>query len=196
MNFEKITGNELNDVYRLMQVSFPPEEFRTFAGASALLDRLNYQILAVRRDGQLVGFIAEWRLKTIRFVEHFAVDPAARGQGIGSRMMKAYLRRSDLPVVVEVEAGGTEMALRRISFYERLGFAMSEAAYFQPLLRSDGSDILLRLMFYPAGLSGDAMHEAEQQIFDTVYTGAVPRRPDNGSIGIAGCHATKAPRLT
>ena len=97
------------------------------------------------------------------------MNSAARGSGIGSGLMRAYLAQSALPVVLEVEATGSEIAQRRIGFYQRLGFALSRVGYIQPCLQGDVSDIPLLLMHAPQDVSGGLLTQALERIFQTVY---------------------------
>ena len=166
--FRTLTKDEFPFVHSLMKLSFPPAEFRIYEEALALLDYPNYNILAAEEDGVLQAFIAEWVLKDIHFVEHFAVNPEARGQGLGTRIMRDYLAQTH-PVVIEVEAEDTLIAKRRIAFYERLGFVQSGIEYLQPLLQTADSTVLLRLMHYPPALSAKALYNIKREIFDTVY---------------------------
>ncbi len=166
--FRRLTKAEFPFVHSLMKLSFPPAEFRTYAEALALLDNPNYNVLAAEEDGVIQAFIAEWALKEIHFVEHFAVNPQARGQGLGTRIMRDYLAQTD-SVIIEVEAEDTLIAKRRIAFYERLGFVQSDIEYLQPLLQKADSTVLLRLMQYPSALSAQALYEIKREIFDTIY---------------------------
>lgn len=167
--FKIINKNEFLEVYKLMQDSFPPAEFRTYEDALSLFDCANYKVLVVKEDGVMQAFIAEWLMEDFCFVEHFAINTVARGQGLGTEIMREYLNQRKKAVVIEVEADDTSIAKRRIGFYEKLGFALSDVEYVQPLLQKTSTDVLLRLMHYPANLSHEALCEAKRLIFWTVY---------------------------
>jgi ribosomal protein S18 acetylase RimI-like enzyme len=167
--FRNINKNEFSDVYRLMQISFPPAEFRTYDEELALFNRSNYKVLVIEVDGVIQAFIAEWILKDIHFIEQFAVSPDVRGQGLGTEIMREYLNQIKTSVVIEVEAHDTLIAKRRIAFYERLGFVLSDIGYTQPLLHKNSTNVMLRLMHYPAGISDKTLYEAKREIFQTVY---------------------------
>ena len=92
-----------------------------------------------RRDFSLDGYT---------YVEHFAIDPAARNGGIGAEAMKQFLVFCGTPVVLEVEMPTDEMSKRRIGFYERLGFKLDNQVYHQPPYREGGEWLEMRLMTY------------------------------------------------
>lgn len=156
-------------LYALMQLSFPPAETRTYEGEYALLSRPDYRVLVVFSDEIIQAFIAEWRLDGFCYVEHFAVNPAIRGKGLGTEVFGTYLAESTLPVVIEVDDADTQEAKRRIAFYERLRMHTSEIRYQQPKLRITVDAVSLRLMVYPAGVTEDALLRMKEHIFASVY---------------------------
>ena len=169
LSLRPMQAHEFPAVHRLMQQAFPLQEHRCFSEAEALLVKSEYEILVYAEQSEVVGFLAHWNFADFYFVEHFAVNSAARGSGIGSGLMRAYLAQSALPVVLEVEATGSEIAQRRIGFYQRLGFALSRVGYIQPCLQGDVSDIPLLLMHAPQDVSGGLLTQALERIFQTVY---------------------------
>ena len=169
INFRILNKEEFPPVYKLMQLSFPAAEFRSYEEELALFDLSNYQVLVVEKSGKIYAFIAEWKFKEFHYVEHFAVDPKERGNGIGTRIMVEYLQQVRLPVVIEVEASSTINAKRRIEFYERLGFVLSDIEYMQPALQKTSQEVLLRLMHYPTVIENKTLNEIKQEIFKAVY---------------------------
>jgi ribosomal protein S18 acetylase RimI-like enzyme len=168
-NIRIINKDEFLDVYKLMQLSFPPAEFRTYEEELALFSHSDYQVIVIEKNSVIYAFIAEWIFGDVHFIEHFAILPEHRGKGLGTKIIREYLKHIKSAVVIEVEANDTKNAKRRIAFYERLGFIQSNIEYMQPLLRKKSPDVLLRLMHYPADITDDALHEIKQKIFQTVY---------------------------
>ncbi|CAH8770784.1 GNAT family N-acetyltransferase [Paenibacillus dendritiformis] len=71
---------------------------------------------------EIIAILTAWEFPLFRFVEHIAADPAIRGTGVGRKLMTSYIEESVQPILLEVELSITELAQRRVSFYERLGF--------------------------------------------------------------------------
>lgn len=164
-----LKNEEFPFLYQLMQQSFPPSEFRTYEGELSLFQYSNYQVLVAESDGIIQAFIAEWLFDTFQYVEHFAVNPKLRGKGFGSLVLRSYLSKTTLPVVIEVEAADTIEAKRRIAFYERLSFKLSDVEYTQPRLQYSLVDVLLRLMVFPSNVTKEELLFMKDCIFDGVY---------------------------
>ena len=65
----------------------------------------------------------------------------------GSQMLDALLARYDKPACLEAELPETELAARRIGFYERHGFTVNaDYSYFQPALAPGGSPLPMHLL--------------------------------------------------
>lgn len=172
-------GKELRDleikdfrkIYDLMTISFPKEEIRTFENGVKQLSEPNYRILiSPTNNDEIAGFIAQWDLGSVIFIEHFAVEKEFWGSGIGSEMLKAYLDNVNKLVVLEVEDNETAIGKRRIGFYQRMGFFLSEFGYLQPILRGDGKkEIPLKLMSFPEELSKQGFLEFKTDVFTKIY---------------------------
>lgn len=168
--FKILNKDDFCSVYKLMELSFPVEEFRTYEEAFPLLSLSEYQILTIEEDRVIKAFIAQWSFQDFYYIEHFAVNPSARGEGLGTQIIRDYLDQAKLPVVIEVETANTINAKRRITFYERLGFILSEIEYMQPPLQPASHGVLLRLMHYPADISKELLLKMKQDIFQTIYS--------------------------
>lgn len=160
---------DFDAAYALLEASFPPVERRTEEGQRALLSRPEYRLLACRADGETLALLAEWRLNHFVFVEHFAVVPGRRGGGLGGRLLEQYLAGVNAPVILEVEPPQTEIAKRRIGFYQRHGFVLNAYAYLQPPLRAGAESIPLLLMSYPHALDLAEFVTARQALRAAVY---------------------------
>ncbi|WP_100486256.1 GNAT family N-acetyltransferase [Sporolactobacillus pectinivorans] len=160
-----------DDVYELMKQSFPANEIRSYNQAKKLLEKPNYRVLVIsEHDLNIGGFIAEWKFDKFRFIEHLATDPRIRGLGLGSKMMKSYLAHTDQPIVLEVETPVTELAVRRVHFYQRLGFAVSNFGYFQPDMQGTSTQpVSLKIMAYPDKITETDFKMFRKEIFQNVY---------------------------
>lgn len=171
MHLEKILKEEsFTEIYQIMEQSFPKCEIRTYEKAIKLLNNPRYYIYAARKeDRSICGFISSWHFEKFIFVEHFAVLNDMRGGGIGSRMMREYLGQNKLPVYLEVEAADTAITKRRISFYQRLGFILTDFGYIQPNLQKSDQKVFLNIMGYPYGPTKSEFDKFKEVLFSQVY---------------------------
>lgn len=127
--------------------SFPAGERRDFALLRDLLkDDPRFVVYALLREEVYVGFITGWLFDGFTYVEHFAIDASARNGGIGAGAMKQFLAFCGTPVVLEVEMPADEISIRRVGFYERLGFVLDNHVYHQPPYRAGDDWLEMRLM--------------------------------------------------
>lgn len=121
--------------------SFPADERRDYADAAALLAFMEekkdrFHIRTIVADDSLAGFITYWDFGTFGYVEHLAVSPALRCEGLGSLLLADLL--DDMPrLILEVERPDDDpddkTRSRRIRFYRRHEFRLHpEVEYFQP----------------------------------------------------------------
>ncbi len=160
---------EFPQVYDMMVRSFPPDEFRTFADQKALLQKEGYRVRVLRRDGVILGFAATYDLADILFLEHFAVDPSCRGQGLGSAMLRWLMAQSEKPLCLEVELPETEVARRRIGFYARCGLVLHSFPYIQPALRADTAPVPLLLMTGGQPMTEEMFRTTQASLLRDVY---------------------------
>ena len=100
---EKLDRSDFEEVYRIMEQSFPADERRKKEGQQKLLDEEKYELLGVRNEGGLLAFLAVWEFAEFVFIEHFAVSEKARNSGIGGKMLEELARQKAGKVVLEVE---------------------------------------------------------------------------------------------
>ena len=113
---EKLDRSDFEEVYRIMEQSFPADERRKKEGQKKLLDEEKYELLGVRNEGGLLAFLAVWEFAEFVFIEHFAVSEKARNSGIGGKMLEELARQKAGKVasgkkVCSEEAGFHDMAI-------------------------------------------------------------------------------------
>lgn len=167
---EICTLRDFPEAFALLEEAFPDTEIRTMEGQRALLSRSHYRLLLERaKGGSLSAVLAVWEFSSFRYVEHIAVSPAARGQGLGARLLTAYLSESPSPVFLEVEPPETETARRRIGFYRRLGFHLNKFPYVQPPLREGKHPLPLCVMSWPEPVDESAFQPVRAEIYRAVF---------------------------
>ena len=167
MPIERMRPEDFDAVFRLLSQSFPAGERRDAAGQRALLSDSAYHIDILRApSGGVQALMALWDFDDFVFFEHFAVDPACRNGGIGWQMLARY----DKPACLEAELPETELAARRIGFYERHGFTVNAAyPYRQPALTPGGSPIPMYLLTTGGARTPSELRAMETLVHTRVY---------------------------
>lgn len=166
-------SDDFDQIYALMTRSFPSEELRSADAARELLVQPNYHLLKVQNtDQKLTGFFAYWTFSDFYFLEHFAVDPSTRGQGLGTMMLYELLQRLAGDWLLEVEAPKKLLARRRIQFYERCGFIAHSFGYNQPLMQRTAKmrAVPLKIMTNGTNWTLPRLITAKKQIMADVYS--------------------------
>ena len=155
MNCNKIASVDdvaLPAVCRIYEQSFPIDERRDIPELLELLSsQQDFSLYAICDAHGVVGMLSSWMLDGWMYIEHFAIDEAARGKGIGREVLRMFLSNSVLPVVLEVEPPTDLATRRRITFYRSEGFELHDTyRYIQPSYGEGRSTVELRLMTYCA----------------------------------------------
>ena len=135
----------LKDLFALYEGSFPPEERREPEKLLKFLDEPQMYFSALLLEEQCVGLLIYWRLEGFLYIEHFAVYPDRRGQGIGTSVLLKLQKLGD-PILLEVEMPYDPLSQKRVSFYKRCGFNSLPINYFQPPYR-EGESLLPMMLF-------------------------------------------------
>lgn len=168
----QVIGEEkFNEVFAIMQASFPLDEYREYEAQKGLLSRAEYRIYGVvdKESGRIKAFLAAYDLAEFLFMEHFAVQSSFRNQGLGGVLIEEIVKLTDKPVCLEVEPPHTEVAARRIGFYRRNGFVLNPYPYVQPALSFGKKPIDLYLMSSPRGLSKEEFERVRKALYTNVY---------------------------
>lgn len=154
----------------LIVASFPTEEYRDLNELRHFTDEKKaFHNNVIFDNDKLIGLFTYWDFGSFYYAEHFAIDPTLRNGGYGKRTLEAICSTLDQPIVLEVEHPDTEMAKRRINFYERHGFKLWENNYMQPPYRKGDEFLPLYLMAY-GNITPDKMYDIiKEKIYKEVY---------------------------
>jgi ribosomal protein S18 acetylase RimI-like enzyme len=156
------------EVIALYEAAFPEEERRPLPAQQRLLVEGALQLLKVMEGVRFVGFVFCWELTDFTFIEHFAIDPAMRGQGTGTKVITLLFERFGR-LVLETELPHTLDAQRRIRFYEALGFGAFSTPYLQPPYREGWEPLQLILMQKGMFLEEHTFSKVSNEIYREVY---------------------------
>lgn len=176
--------SDFPEIYRIMQASFPDDEYRPYNEQLALFQEPEYRIYympVIELEGvvnnsngnskiQAAGFLAVWEFESFIYIEHFAVDPALRNSGTGSAMLQELVKQYQKPICLEVELPEDELTRRRIGFYERNGFVFNEYPYMQPPISKGKSPVPLRIMTYRNEITREEFQKMKEILYRRVYS--------------------------
>lgn len=170
VKLKRITDAKDSDFVKLMVLyteAFPLEERRDVQQLGEMLaeePRMSFN--AVECDGELSALLVYWDFSTFYYLEHLAVYAEMRNKKIGQQTLDWMREHLEGQRILEAEPADTEIAKRRIRYYERNGYKVLYKDYQQPSYRPDGEGCPLWVM----GACEDArLSEKLQQIIEAVY---------------------------
>lgn len=167
---EKFNRSDFDNVYRLMCESFPTDEYRPYAEQLRLTDFSEYSLFGLHgENGTVKAFISVWDFNTFAYIEHFAVATSCRNGGVGANILERVQDKIKKLIVLEVERPETEIARRRINFYERNGFFLNEYDYVQPPISQGKNPLPLFIMSSKGKISEKRFAEIKEKIYSAVY---------------------------
>lgn len=120
-----------DEAWAIYQNSFPQKEIRSLEDHLQALSDPHYTADGIWSDGRLIGILYYWTAPEYVYIEHLAISPDLRGANMGSRVLEAFCRKAGR-IVLEIDPPETEIAVRRLRFYERLGFVRNDYHYVHP----------------------------------------------------------------
>lgn len=104
MTFERIPSPShplYAEAMALYGISFPAHEQRETPSQTAILTHPDYHFTAILDGSHFVGDMLYWETPDFRYIEHFCILPALRGQRYGSRALS--MLPCDRPVILEID---------------------------------------------------------------------------------------------
>lgn len=166
---KRIFSDRSDEIFEIMEKSFPLTEYRTREEQAALFDREEYRVLASLEGDRMLGFIAFWELDGLTFLEHLATLPEARNRGLGAELLHSAVDMAENPVCFEVEPPEDELTRRRVGFYERNGMYLNDYPYIQPPISSGREPIPLRIMTSGAPIDKERFRSVRDLLYRDVY---------------------------
>ena len=168
-NFKKVTPAQFKQMYSLMEESFPEYEHRTYSEQEKLLSNPNYCAYVLENENTVIAFVAVFCFKKFCFIEHIAVLPEYRNNGLGAAMLKQIRKISKGPICLEVELPDSPLSSRRIEFYKRNGFYLNEYSYIQPSMTAGQKSIPLMIMTSDEKITEDEFTYIRSVLYSRVY---------------------------
>lgn len=168
---EKMRTANFDSVFSIMENSFPSDEYRPYKEQKELLSDPKYSIYVLldSENGKTKAFIALWEFVDFAYIEHFAVAPEYRSQGLGSLMLRETTQMLGCPICLEVELPENDIAKRRIAFYKRNDFFLNEYPYIQPPISKGKNPLPLLIMTSKSRITEDQFEKIKTAIYQNVY---------------------------
>lgn len=166
---KKLQKENFNEIYSLLEVSFPSDERRDKTEQEKLFDKEQYSVYGYEKDEKLCGIIALWEFDEFMYIEHFAVNPNMRNGGIGKNMLSEIKDIFGKKICLEVEPPESDITKRRIGFYERNGFFLNNYEYYQPPMGKGKKSIPLLVMTTDGEISREEFVYVRNALYKVVY---------------------------
>lgn len=155
--------------WELYKQTFPVEERRLIGDQSLIMSLPNYHFEIIFQDSCFLGILFWWEFVDLRYIEHFATLPICRGKGYGKEILEEFKNRDTRPLVLEVELPDEAIKQRRIQFYKRIGFHLTDHFYQQPPYREGDLPVQFLLMSYPVSISAEDVYHFIKDYHPIIY---------------------------
>lgn len=169
MELKRISKAEYDKYFALLEDDFCLEERKTKIDELAAFEDENFSPNFIYEDGNLIGYACFWEFEDFLFVEHFAILKEMRGTGCGSRFLKEFSENTNKPIILEVELPENEIAIKRIKFYERMGYVINNYPYAQPSYHAGKEPVPMHVMTYKSELEKADYDKFVLEIKHVVY---------------------------
>lgn len=161
---------QFDDVFAIMEESFPRDEHRPYDEQKELLRDPHYRIYVIDdKNGKIKSFVAVWQFEKFVYVEHLATSREFRNCGLGGVILDELNNLFDCKICLEVEPPTTDLTKRRIAFYERNGFYLNEYPYVQPPISKGRSEVNLLIMSSDGNITKDEFDGVKTTLYKYVY---------------------------
>jgi len=164
------------EAWELYEKSFPYNERWNAEGYDRAFGDPNFEADGIWRGDEFIGILFHWGADGYRYVEHLAVSPALRGQNMGSAALSAFCRKVGR-VILEIDPPVDDISIRRLRFYERLGFVANPYQYIHPSFRKPFTPHRLVLMSYPGAITYEEARSFADFVREAVLRYSEHERP-------------------
>lgn len=153
IRLHNISDNYFHEAWELYEDAFPLEERRLMGAQARVLKKSKYHFDVIVEKEQLIGFLLWWDFEPYRYIDHFATATLQRNKGFGKSILKKFIANNDKPILLEAELPNSEINLRRIKFYERIGLKLNQHYYEIPPFKEGQRPLQLLLMSYTGSMT-------------------------------------------
>ena len=165
--FEELQNRKkISKIFSRYEKTFPEDERRSKEQFLDLAENPDVFVFLIKNEDETIGYCVIWELSNFYFLEHFEVFEEFRNQKFGEKIL-ASLQEKFEKMILETEPDSlSEIAARRLQFYQRNGFEIVEKNYLQPSYGEGKSSLHLFLM---ANFEPENVETLIQEIHKIVY---------------------------
>ena len=165
--FEELQNRKkISRIFSRYERTFPEEERRNREQFLALAEHPDAFVYLLHEEDENIGYAIIWELQNTFFLEHFEIFEDFRNGGLGGSTLEAMKEKFG-KIVLETEPDTlSEIAKKRVDFYQRNGFNMIKQNYLQPSYGEGKPAVHLFLM---ANFQTENLESIVQEIYEVVY---------------------------
>ena len=165
--FEELQNRKkISKIFSRYEKTFPEDERRSKEQFLDLAENPDVFVFLIKNEDETIGYCVIWELSNFYFLEHFEVFEEFRNQKFGEKILESLQEKFE-KIVLETEPDSlSEIAARRLQFYQRNGFEIVEKNYLQPSYGEGKSSLHL---FFMANFEPENVETLIQEIHKIVY---------------------------
>ena len=165
--FEELQNRKkISRIFSRYEKTFPENERRDKEQFLDLAEDPDAFVFLIKNEDETIGYSVIWELKDFYFLEHFEVFEEFRNQKFGEKILESLQEKFE-KLILETEPDSlSEIAERRLRFYERNGFSVIEKNYLQP---SYGEGKYAVNLFLMANFQPENLDVLVNEIYEVVY---------------------------
>ena len=165
--FEELQNRKkISKIFSRYEKTFPEIERRSKEQFLDLAENPDAYVFFIKNEDETIGYCVIWELSSFYFLEHFEVFEEFRNQKFGEKILESLQEKFE-KIILETEPNSlSEIAERRLRFYQRNGFEIVEKNYLQPSYGEGKSSVNLFLM---ANFLPENLEILVNEIYEIVY---------------------------
>lgn len=165
--FEELQNRKkISKIFSRYEKTFPENERRSKEQFLDLAENPDAYVFLIKNEDETIGYCVIWELSSFYFLEHFEVFEEFRNQKFGEKILESLQEKFE-KIILETEPNSlSEIAERRLRFYQRNGFEVIEKNYLQPSYGEGKSSVNLFLM---ANFLPENLENLVKEIYEIVY---------------------------
>ncbi len=155
MKLERLNSKNKKFYKRALELyenSFPFCERRDIPNHEIALTYSDYHFDFIIKDNKFIGIMLYWETNEFIFLEHFAILPSLRNNGFGQSAL-SLLKEKNKTIILEIEPPIDDLTLRRLNFYKRNDFNLTNHNHIQLKYHKNDADLILNIMSYPTTIN-------------------------------------------